>query len=406
MGVGRGRGGGFPSSLRILFFRFSPSLFSIRAALHYLNAWKRRQGNHQTSIHLQRSNETTLPTDRAGTALETIFPDPEIEVAGPRPLPRFGLWAPTNGEQMMFIRKIQIFIRNSLFLQSRFSHVFRARITQITRVISRNASVISSPTVTAAVLHGSDESAILVESKTMAATQRFSSEGNLQREVCSLIAQKSSEAIKDHGFFAVGFSGGSLPKIVCPGLLSLQIDFKKWRIFFCDERYVALTDADSNYVGVKQHLLDKLSVAPEQILTINHDIPLDEAAKEYESHLKGWYPGDDVPSLDMLLLGMGPDGHTCSLFPGHPLLLENSRLVAPISDSPKPPPCRITLTYPIINASKCAAFVSTGSSKASVLQQVLEGNAEEPLPAARVRPSNGELHWFLDDAAASLLTKK
>ena len=119
----------------------------------------------------------------------------------------------------MFIRKIQIFIRNSLFLQCRFSHVFRARITQITRVISRNASVISSPTVTAAVLHGSDESAILVESKTMAATRSFSSEGNLQREVCSLIAQKSSEAIKDHGFFAVGFSGGSLPKIVCPDVI-------------------------------------------------------------------------------------------------------------------------------------------------------------------------------------------
>lgn len=271
---------------------------------------------------------------------------------------------------------------------------------------SRNASVNSSPTLTAAVLHGSDESAILVESKTMAATRSFSSEGNLQREVCSLIAQKSSEAIKNHGFFAVGFSGGSFPKIVCPGLPSLQIDFSKWRIFFCDERYVALTDADSNYLGVKQHLLDKLSVAPEQILTINHDIPLDEAAKEYESRLVGWYPGDGVPSLDMLLLGMGPDGHTCSLFPGHPLLQENSRLVAPISDSPKPPPCRITLTYPIINASKCVAFVSTGSGKASVLQQVLEGNAKEPLPAAKVKPTNGELHWFLDDAAASLLTKK
>lgn len=126
-GGSRETGGGFfPSSLRILLFRFSPSLFSIRAALHYLNAWKRLQGNHQTSIHLQQSNQTTLPTDRAGTALETIFLDPEIEVAGPRPLLRFELWAPTNGEQMMYIRKIQIFIRNSLFLQSRFSHVYYA----------------------------------------------------------------------------------------------------------------------------------------------------------------------------------------------------------------------------------------------------------------------------------------
>ena len=240
----------------------------------------------------------------------------------------------------------------------------------------------------------------------MAAIHSFSNEADLQREVCSLIAYKSSEAISDHGFFTVGFSGGSLPKIVCPGLLSLQIDFSKWRVFFCDERYVAITDADSNYSGVKQHFLNKLSVAPEQVLAINHDIPLDEAAKKYESHLRGWYPGNNLPSLDMLLLGMGPDGHTCSLFPGHPLLREKSHLVAPISDSPKPPPCRITLTYPIVNAAKCAVFVSTGASKASVLQQVLEGNAEEPLPAARVKPTDGELHWFVDDAAASLLTKK
>lgn len=240
----------------------------------------------------------------------------------------------------------------------------------------------------------------------MAATHCFSNEANLQREVCSLIAQKSSEAIKDHGFFSVGFSGGSLPKIVCPGLLSRQIDFSKWRVFLCDERYVPISHADSNYQGVKQHLLDKASVPPEEVLVINHDISLEEAAKDYESRLKSWYPGSELPSLDMLLLGMGPDGHTCSLFPGHALLKETSCLVAPISDSPKPPPCRITLTYPIINAAKCAVFVSTGASKASVLQQVLEGGPEDPLPAARVKPTQGELHWFIDNAAASLLKTK
>lgn len=267
--------------------------------------------------------------------------------------------------------------------------------TLVARVtFALNASVHPSP----AVIHGIHSN--------MAAIHRFSVEADLQQEVCSLIAQKSSEAIKDHGFFAVGFSGGSLPKIVCPGLLSLQIDFSKWRLFFCDERYVPTTDGESNYAGVKQHFLDKASVAPEQALAINHEIPLDEAAKDYQSRLKGWYPGADLPSLDMLLLGMGPDGHTCSLFPDHPLLQETSRLVAPISDSPKPPPCRITLTYPIINAAKCAVFVSTGASKASVLRQVLEGDTGEPLPAARVKPTNGEVHWFVDDAAASLLTKK
>ena len=80
--MGVGRGGSFPSSLRILLFRFSPSLFSIRAVLHYLNAWKRLQGNHQTSIHLQRSNQTTLPTDRAGTALETMGAFHLVKISG------------------------------------------------------------------------------------------------------------------------------------------------------------------------------------------------------------------------------------------------------------------------------------------------------------------------------------
>lgn len=237
----------------------------------------------------------------------------------------------------------------------------------------------------------------------MAARHCFANEADLRCEVCSLIAQKSSEAIKDHGFFTVGFSGGSLPKIVSPGLLSQKIDFSKWRVFFCDERYVPISDPDSNYQAVKQHFLDKASVG--EVLIINPDIALDEAAKDYESRLKSWYSGNDLPSLDMLLLGMGPDGHTCSLFPAHALLEETSRLVAPISDSPKPPPCRITLTYPIINATKCAVFVSTGASKASVLQQVLEGDTAELLPAARVKPACGELHWFVDDAAASLLKK-
>lgn len=227
----------------------------------------------------------------------------------------------------------------------------------------------------------------------------------LRQEICSLIAKKSSEAIKDHGFFAVGFSGGSLPKVVCPGLLSTQIEFSKWRVFFCDERFVPLDDADSNYKVVKEQFLDKSSVTADNVLAINSSLSLDEAARDYETRLKSWYNSEaEIPQLDMLLLGMGPDGHTCSLFPGHPLLRETSRLVAPISDSPKPPPCRITLTFPIINAAQCVIFVAIGSSKATVIQEVLEGSAEEPLPSARVKPVNGELHWFLDEASASLLS--
>ncbi|EDO47360.1 predicted protein [Nematostella vectensis] len=237
---------------------------------------------------------------------------------------------------------------------------------------------------------------------------RFSSEVDLQMSVCSLIAEKSTKAIADHGFFAVAFSGGSSAKIVCKGLVSLglKLDFSKWRVFFCDERYASLNHPDSNYKLVKDNLLDVIKTKPECVISLDYSLPLEKAAVEYEKRLRELFPSEkEPPQLDMLLLGMGPDGHICSLFPGHPLLTESSKLVAAISDSPKPPPSRITLTYALLNEAHSAVFVATGSGKAEVVKRVLEGNESDPLPAARLKLTNGDTHWFVDDASASLLTK-
>ena len=130
---------------------------------------------------------------------------------------------------------------------------------------------------------------------------------------------------------------------------------------------------------------------------------MDAAAEDYVSKIRKLYPGDGVPQFDLLLLGMGPDGHTCSLFPGHPGLEENSKLIISITDSPKPPPCRITMTYPVLNNAANVMVVTAGGSKAEAVKKCLKPENGEPLPAGRVKPSKGKLTWYLDEAAAKLI---
>eukprot|EP00066_Takifugu_rubripes_P013090 XP_011602356.1 PREDICTED: 6-phosphogluconolactonase isoform X2 [Takifugu rubripes] len=156
--------------------------------------------------------------------------------------------------------------------------------------------------------------------------------------------------------------------------------------------------------GPPSHLFSKVNIPASGILTIDSSLPVTDCAEDYERKLKEAFPGDGLPVFDLLLLGMGPDGHTCSLFPDHPLLEETNKIVAPISDSPKPPPLRVTMTFPVVNSARCVAFVSTGGSKAPVLKEVLEGKGDSLFPAARVLPTNGELFWLVDDPAAASLT--
>lgn len=236
----------------------------------------------------------------------------------------------------------------------------------------------------------------------MASVQKFEDKATLGVAICDYIAEKSAQAIRDHGFFTIGFSGGSLPAIVGNSIQNVSCDYKRWQVLLCDERYVSLDDKDSNYNSYKQHVGQKLSCAVAGEIVLDYSLPLDQAAVDYENKLRSLYPGVNIPSLDLLLLGMGPDGHTCSLFPGHSLLTETNKLVASISDSPKPPPQRITLTYPIINAAKNVAFVCTGAGKADVLKKIICDN-DQSFPSARVKLIDGEHIWFLDCDAASKL---
>ena len=234
----------------------------------------------------------------------------------------------------------------------------------------------------------------------------YSDNSKLQKEVCDFIKLVAKKSIANHGHFSVGVSGGSVAKILSNGLKGqTDIEWSKWHVFYCDERHVPFSNDDSTHAFFQRELYDHVSVG--QVYSIDPSIDVAAAAKDYVMKIRKLYPGDDLPSFDLLLLGMGPDGHTCSLFPDHPGLQETKEVVIPITDSPKPPPARITLTIPALNNAKHIAVISTGDSKADAVQGCLEPAAgKEPLPAGRAKPTNGELHWFLDTGAASKLQKK
>ncbi|KAI1180108.1 nagb/rpia/CoA transferase-like protein [Nemania sp. FL0916] len=214
-----------------------------------------------------------------------------------------------------------------------------------------------------------------------------------------------------HGVFKVAVSGGSLPKTLAQALLAEPkseddvVQFDKWEIFFADERAVPLDHEDSNYALVKKELLDKIPASAGQpivhAIDPQHLDDTQELADQYEKVLVGSFAkGDSVklPIFDLLLLGSGPDGHTCSLFPGHPLLRETDAWVAPIDDSPKPPPKRITLTLPVVTHAVRIAFVATGAGKKEIMKEIFE--AGNGLPCALVNEAAGDrCSWFTDNAA-------
>jgi len=234
-------------------------------------------------------------------------------------------------------------------------------------------------------------------------------EGAVVVELCRLIQEEAQEAIDKHGSFHLGLSGGSLAKFLCQGLPNINTDWTKWILFFCDERLVEASDPDSTWGLYRTQLLKAVPLTEQQFLVVDTSLSPEEAAKEYQAQIESRLSS----RMDLLLLGAGPDGHTCSLFPGHHLLLQpgpedGGCIVACIQDSPKPPPCRVTLTLPVINKAQCCIFAACGSSKASMMARLLgqHQQEEELLPAQMVQPQSGKLHWILDQPAAAMLMMK
>ncbi len=217
---------------------------------------------------------------------------------------------------------------------------------------------------------------------------------------------RASKAIQLNGRFTVALSGGSTPKALY-SLLATKggIAWDKICFFWGDERHVPPDHPDSNYRMAEEALLGKVPVRPQNLFRIQgEEKDANRAAMKYEQTLRDFFhlsPGE-FPRFDLVLLGVGPDGHTASLFPGTAALNETERLVV-ANWVPKFNTYRLTFTFPVLNAAACVIFLASGPDKAAILHEVLENSAAD-LPSQRVHPSNGELVWLVDRAAASTLS--
>jgi 6-phosphogluconolactonase len=215
---------------------------------------------------------------------------------------------------------------------------------------------------------------------------------------------QAEHAIHHNGRFTVALSGGSTPK----GLYSLlasgaipNIPWDKIYFFFGDERHVPPDHPDSNYRTARESLLSKAPISPENIFRVLAEQDAESAAQAYEQTLKKFFGlrEGEFPRFDLILLGLGPDGHTASLFPGSAGLNENRRLVI-ANWVEKFKTYRISFTYPVLNRAACDLFLVAGAEKAKVVGEILKG--DQQYPASRVTPSDGRLLWLLDRAAAGI----
>ena len=243
------------------------------------------------------------------------------------------------------------------------------------------------------------------------AIHTFTDAQELTRAAAGLFLGVGKQAIAERNRFLVALSGGSTPKalysILANDKYAQQLNWSKVHFLFGDERSVPPTHADSNFAMANAILFSPLHIPSAQIHRMRGEDPPETAAAQYETtlrHLTTAVPGQ-WPRLDLVLLGMGDDGHTASLFPGTASLTEQTRWVVP-STSPQGTRARVTLTLGVINHASVVLFLVAGRNKAAVVRRVLEQRPGDPgpYPAALIRPETGRLLWYLDRAAASELT--
>lgn len=249
----------------------------------------------------------------------------------------------------------------------------------------------------------------------MAEIETFPDAASLARAAANQWVALAEASMARHGQFSVALSGGSTPRalysLLAASEFAARVDWSRLHVFWGDERCVPPDDPESNYRMARQALLDHAPIPLSNV----HRIPCEQgprqAAAAYEQTLHAWFSGgsagrrveSDLPRFDLILLGMGEDGHTASLFPGAAALGERTRWVVAYKVVTLGA-WRVTLTPLVINAAAHVMFLVSGANKAEKLRQVLTGPYRpDELPAQIVRPTRGHLVWWVDAAAASAL---
>lgn len=245
----------------------------------------------------------------------------------------------------------------------------------------------------------------LMETKNISVFENYEA---LVAATADLFVKLAEDAINERGKFVTSLSGGSTPKGFYSRLaekeIASKIDWSKVVVFFGDERTVPYTSPESNQRMITEHLLSKVALNRENVFALSDpDMDPKQTAIDYERTMHEFFrlAGDELPQFDFMLLGLGDDGHTASLFPGSPALSETHRWFVD-NKVEKLNTVRLTTTYPVINNSRNIIFLASGKGKAGVLKEVLTG-PEGKYPSQNVKAENGKLYWYLDKDIASEL---
>ena len=230
----------------------------------------------------------------------------------------------------------------------------------------------------------------------------------LSKAGATLFAKNADQAVARSGFFTVALSGGSTPmgmhKLLAKNPFRSTIPWDQTHIFWVDERCVPFEDPASNYGAACKDFIDWLPLMKKNVHPMPVNMTPHEGALHYQIEIKDFFKTgpNEVPVFDLILLGIGTDGHTASLFPGTSVLHEGKHLISAVKGG-MPNVNRLTMTYPILNQAREIVFLAAGGKKAPVIQALLE--KRQALPALGINPISGNLTWLLDQEAAALLVE-